>query len=68
MKINPDENLVKLKENQEELLSIPGVMINDIEVRDYPLKKQRHIGWIYSKVTAEDWKRIKGKVMIPIVL
>ena len=36
MKINPDENLVKLKENQEELLSIPGVMINDIEVRDYP--------------------------------
>lgn len=33
MKINPDENLVKLKENQEELLSIPGVMINDIEVR-----------------------------------
>lgn len=36
MKINLDENLVKLKENQEELLSIPGVMINDIEVRDYP--------------------------------
>ena len=69
MKINPDENLVKLKENQEELLSIPGVMINDIEVRDYPLKEAAsHLVGYIQKVTAEDWKRIKGKVMIPIVL
>ena len=55
MKINPDENLVKLKENQEELLSIPGVMINI---------------WldIFKKLQRKIWKRIKGKVMIPIVL
>lgn len=72
MKINPDENLVKLKENQEELLSIPGVMINDIEVRDYPLKEAAShlVGYIqkFKKLQRKIWKRIKGKVMIPIVL
>lgn len=69
MKINPDENLVKLKENQEELLSIPGVMINDIEVRDYPLKEAAsHLVGYIQKLQRKIWKRIKGKVMIPIVL
>ena len=69
MKINPDENLVKLKENQEELLSIPGVMINDIEVRDYPLKEAAsHLVGYIKKLQRKIWKRIKGKVMIPIVL
>ena len=62
MKINPDENLVKLKENQEELLSIPGVMINDIEVRDYPLKEAAsHLVGYIQKVTAEDLEENKGK-------
>ncbi len=69
MKINPDENLVKLKENQEELLSIPGVMINDIEVRDYPLKEAAsHLVGCIQKVSGRFGRRIKGKVMIPIVL
>lgn len=68
MKINPDENLVKLKENQEELLSIPGIMINDIEVRDYPLKEAAsHLVGYIQKVTAR-FEENKGKVMIPIVL
>ena len=62
MKINLDENLVKLKENQEELLSIPGVMINDIEVRDYPLKEAAsHLVGYIQKVTAEDLEENKGK-------
>lgn len=59
---------LKIKGNQEELLS-SGVMINDIEVRDYPLKEAAsHLVGYIQKVTAEDLKRIKGKVMIPIVL
>ena len=62
MKINPDENLVKLKENQEELLSIPGVMIHDIEVRDYPLTEAAsHLVGYIQKVTAEDLAENKGK-------
>ena len=53
---------VKLKENQEELLSIPGVMINDIEVRDYPLKEAAsHLVGYIQKVTAEDLEENKGK-------
>ncbi|WP_251392415.1 NTF2-like N-terminal transpeptidase domain-containing protein [Mediterraneibacter agrestimuris] len=37
MKIEPDEEVLKEKERHEKLLEIPGVMISDVEVREYPL-------------------------------
>lgn len=42
MKIEPDEEVLKEKERHEELLEIPGVMISDVDVREYPLGKQLH--------------------------
>ena len=42
--------------------TIPGVMINDIEVRDYPLKEAAsHLVGYIQKVTAEDLEENKGK-------
>ena len=37
MKVEPDEEVLKEKEGHESLLAIPGVMISDVEVREYPL-------------------------------
>ena len=37
MKIEPDEEVLKERERHEKLLEIPGVMISDVEVREYPL-------------------------------
>ena len=37
MSISPDEEVLKEKERHEKLLEIPGVMISDVEVREYPL-------------------------------
>ena len=35
MKIEPDEEVLKERERHEKLLEIPGVMISDVEVREY---------------------------------
>lgn len=43
LKVEPDEDVLKEKERHESLLAIPGVMISDVEVREYPLVKRLHI-------------------------
>ena len=37
MSISPEEEVLKEKERHDKLLEIPGVMISDVEVREYPL-------------------------------
>ena len=53
MSISPDEGVLKEKERHDKLLEIPGVMISDVEVREYPLgEAAAHlIGYVQS-VTA----------------
>ena len=60
--INPDEEVLREKERQDKLLEIPGVMISDTEVREYPLgEAAAHlIGYVQS-VTAEDLEEHAGE-------
>ena len=62
MKVEPDEEVLKEKERHERLLEIPGVMISDIEVREYSLgEAAAHlIGYVQS-VTAEDLEEHAGE-------
>ena len=62
MKVEPDEEVLKEKERHEKLLEIPGVMISDIEVREYSLgEAAAHlIGYVQS-VTAEDLEEHAGE-------
>ena len=62
LKVEPDEDVLKEKERHESLLAIPGVMISDVEVREYPLgKAAAHlIGYVQS-VTAEDLDEHAGE-------
>lgn len=62
MALEPDEEMLKEWERQEKLLEIPGVMITDKEVREYPLgEAAAHlIGYIQS-VTAEDLEEHAGE-------
>lgn len=58
----PDEEILKEYERQQELLKIPGVMISDTEVRSYPLgdAAAHLIGYVQS-VTAEDLEKHAGE-------
>jgi len=62
MNLSPDEKLLKEKERQERLLSISGVMISDIEVRNYPLEKAaaHFVGYVQG-VTAQDLEEHPGE-------
>ena len=62
MSISPDEEVLMENERQEKLLEIPGVMISDVEVREYPLKEAAAhlIGYVQS-VTAEDLEKHTGE-------
>ncbi len=62
MTIDPGEEVLKENERHEKLLKIPGVMISDIEVREYPLgEAAAHlIGYVQS-VTAEDLEKHAGE-------
>ena len=62
MKVEPDQEVLKEKERHERLLEIPGVMISDIEVREYSLgEAAAHlIGYVQS-VTAEDLEEHAGE-------
>ena len=64
MKIELDEEVLKEKERHEKLLEISGVMITDVDVREYPLgEAAAHlIGYVQS-VTAEDLEEHSGKVI-----
>lgn len=55
MTMDPDEEVLKEQERQEQLLTIPGVMITDTEVREYPLgDAAAHLVGYVQNVTAED--------------
>lgn len=62
MTLEPDEEVRKEQERQEKLLTIPGVMLSDTEVREYPLgEAAAHlIGYVQS-VTAEDLEEHAGE-------
>lgn len=62
MKIEPDEEVLKEKERHERLLVIPGVMISDVEVREYPLgEAAAHLVGYVQSVTAEDLEEHAGE-------
>ena len=62
MKIEQDEEVLKENERQEKLLEIPGVMISDTEVREYPLgEAAAHLVGDVQSVTAEDLENHAGE-------
>ena len=62
MKIEPDEEVLKEKERHEKLLEIHGVMISDVEVREYPLEEAAaHLVGYVQSVTAEDLEEHAGE-------
>ncbi len=62
MSISPDEEVLKEKEKHEKLLEIPGVMISDVEVREYPLRQAAaHLVGYVQSVTAEDLEEHAGE-------
>ena len=62
MSISPDEEVLKENEMHEKLLEIPGVMIFDVEVREYPLgEAAAHLVGYVQSVTAEDLEEHAGE-------
>ena len=62
LKVEPDEDVLKEKERHESLLAIPGVMIFDVEVREYPLgEAAAHLVGYVQSVTAEDLEEHAGE-------
>ncbi len=62
MTLDPDEEILKEHERQEQLLKIPGVMISDKEVREYPLgEAAAHLVGYVQSVTAEDLENHAGE-------
>ena len=62
MSISPDEEVLKENERHEKLLETPGVMISDVEVREYPLgEAAAHLVGYVQSVTAEDLEEHAGE-------
>ena len=62
MSMEPDEEVIKEHERQQQLLEIPGVMISDTEVRAYPLgDAAAHLVGYVQSVTAEDLEKHAGE-------
>ena len=62
MSMEPDEEVIKEHERQQQLLEIPGVMISDTEVRAYPLgEAAAHLVGYVQSVTAEDLEKHAGE-------
>lgn len=62
MSMEPDEEVIKEHERQQQLLEIPGVMISDMEVREYPLgDAAAHLVGYVQSVTAEDLEKHAGE-------
>ena len=58
----PSEETIRKKELQDALLAIPGVLITDVEIRDYPLgKAAAHLTGYIQQVTAEDLEKHPGE-------
>ena len=62
MSMEPDEEVIKEHERQQQLLEIPGVMISDTEVRAYSLgDAAAHLVGYVQSVTAEDLEEHAGE-------
>lgn len=62
MALEPEEEVIKEKERQDKLLAIPGIMISDTEVREYPFGKiAAHLVGYVQNVTAEDLEKHAGE-------
>lgn len=62
LSVNPDEEVLKEAERQKKLLEIPGIMITDKEIREYPLgKAASHLTGYVQNMTEEDLKEHKGE-------
>ena len=62
MSMEPDEEVIKEHERQQQLLEIPGFMISDTEVRAYPLgDAAAHLVGYVQSVTAEDLEEHAGE-------
>ena len=62
MKYKPDQKVLKENERHETLLEIPGVMISDVEVREYPLgETAAHLVGYVQSVIAEDLEEHAGE-------
>lgn len=62
MNLEPDEEVLREQNRQEKLLEIPGVMISDTEVREYPLgEAAAHLTGYVQSVTAEDLEEHAGE-------
>lgn len=62
MALEPEEEVVREKERQDQLLAIPGIMISDTEVREYPFGKiASHLIGYVQNVTAEDLEKHEGE-------
>lgn len=62
LSLNPDEMVLQEKERQDRLLEVPGVMISDIEIRQYPFgKAAAHLVGYVQSVTAEDLEKHSGE-------
>lgn len=62
MSISPEKEVLKEKERHDKLLEIPGVMISDVEVREYPLgEAAAHLVGYVQSVTAEDLEEHAGE-------
>lgn len=60
--IRPRQDNVSNKALQDELLTIPGIMITDTAVRSYPLgEAAAHLVGYVQNVTAEDLEKHKGE-------
>lgn len=63
---NPQEENLSNRALQDELLTVPGVMITDTPVRSYPLgEKAAHLVGYVQKVTAEDLEKHEGEGYLP---
>ncbi|MCI9137042.1 MAG: penicillin-binding transpeptidase domain-containing protein [Lachnospiraceae bacterium] len=62
MALEQEEGLEEEKERQEKLLAVPGVLLSDTQVREYPLKEAAsHLIGYVQQVTAEDLKEHEGE-------
>ena len=62
MSMEPNEEVIKEYERQQQLLEIPGVMVSDAEVRAYPLgDAAAHLVGYVQSVTAEDLEKHAGE-------
>lgn len=60
--LQPDKEVLREQKRQKKLLEIPGVMLSDTEVREYPSgEAAAHLTGYVQSVTAEDLEEHKGE-------